>query len=189
MKNFSEQATKALEMIQKAHEGQFRKDGKTPYFTHPYEVAKLVQKYVSEDDDVMIIAALAHDCVEDVEDFDLDEFVNELYGVEDTLKSQKDRIKVIVLAMTKNNTILGRHAKDIDSYERIYMTSCGQIKLCDRYHNLSDMDGTKTAFQIRYVAETYFMLGFFENLSNSEIYRDLMTLAEKKLNELTKKCI
>jgi (p)ppGpp synthase/HD superfamily hydrolase len=36
------QLQKALELCKEAHKGQFRKDGVTPYHTHPIAVAKLV---------------------------------------------------------------------------------------------------------------------------------------------------
>ena len=183
---FTERVARAAELVEKAHEGQFRKDGKTPFITHPLEVTKLVQKYISIDDERILIAALAHDCVEDVEDFDIDEFLQEIYGIQNAYLQYKSRIKESVLSLTKNNTLAGRHEKDVDCYERIYVAGTGLIKLCDRYHNVSDMNGMSDAHKIRYVAETYFMLGFFENLSNSDIYKDLLKLTEKKLTELSK---
>ena len=72
-KNYSERVEKAKEYVTKSHEGQFRKDGKTPFITHPLEVARLVQKYMCTDNerenDILLISALARDCVEDIEDF------------------------------------------------------------------------------------------------------------------------
>lgn len=47
----------------KAHKGQFRKDGKTPYITHPVEVAEIV--CTMTDVPSVVEAALLHDTVED----------------------------------------------------------------------------------------------------------------------------
>lgn len=176
----------AAALVEKAHKGQFRKDGKTPFFTHPYGVMEIARKYVGTDNETLI-AALAHDCVEDVEDFDIDEFLNEVYGNnavdKDWYKYPKEHVKAMILALTKNNTISGRHTKDVDCYERIAKNGCVTLKLCDRFHNLSDMNGTTTGFQRRYVAETYFMLGYFKTHSDTEIYKDLLKLVESKLKE------
>lgn len=38
-------AEKALEIATKAHEGQFRRDGKTKYITHPIAVSEIVSKW------------------------------------------------------------------------------------------------------------------------------------------------
>jgi len=186
MTELSARVQLAARLVEDAHNGQFRKDGKTPFFTHPYAVMGLAHKYVGTDDETLI-AALAHDCVEDVEDFDIDEFLTKVYGDNkvdvDWHKHPKEWVKRTVMALTKNNTISGRHEKDVDSYERIILAGCDTLKLCDRYHNLSDMSGTSPEFQRRYVAETFFMLGFFEKNSNKEIYKELLKLAESKLKE------
>lgn len=48
---------------EKAHEGQFRDDGVTPYMTHPRQVATIIAQVT--DDENMIAAALLHDVIED----------------------------------------------------------------------------------------------------------------------------
>lgn len=53
----------ASSIARKAHEGQFRRDGITPYITHPEEVAKSLE---GEDPDV-IAAAWLHDVLEDTD--------------------------------------------------------------------------------------------------------------------------
>lgn len=193
---FSKRIERAAELVVKAHEGQTRKDGVTPYYKHPFAVAKLVQESLHIDPnskgEVIIISALAHDCVEDVPEFDLDEFVESLYYNEQGYEKDKQDIKTVVLALTKNNSVGNRHKRDLDSYDRIL--NCDKagtaaiIKLCDRYHNISDMDGMTEAFKMRYIAETYFMLGIFERFySDYKIYEDLLKLTEKKLSQMSKK--
>ena len=56
--------TKALEIAIEAHEGQFRKDGKTPYIEHPMAVAAAFEKD-REHADVLQAIAVLHDVIED----------------------------------------------------------------------------------------------------------------------------
>ncbi len=182
---------KAIELVKVAHEGQFRKDGVTPYFTHPYTVATLIQNYAPNNEPI-IIAALTHDCLEDVDDFDLVEFLNAVYGEDQSMfKNERKIITDLVTAMTKNNTYTTRHERDLRSYEQLRRVGIDAIvlKLCDRLHNLSDMTGTESpglslAFQRRYIAETFFMLGYFKEARDLEVYRDLLTITNKLANKL-----
>lgn len=55
---------KAKQFAHQAHQGQFRKDGATPYIKHPIAVAEILRKY-GINDDAILSAALLHDVVED----------------------------------------------------------------------------------------------------------------------------
>lgn len=57
------EVNKAFWYAVKAHKGQMRKDGKTPYIAHPVEVAEIVGT-ITEDPRV-VAAALLHDVIED----------------------------------------------------------------------------------------------------------------------------
>lgn len=54
---------KALEICEKAHAGQFRRDGITPYAVHPKAVAKIL----SNKDEHIRAVALLHDVLEDTD--------------------------------------------------------------------------------------------------------------------------
>src|SRR4051794_38125771 len=55
----------------RAHQGQLRKDGKTPYVSHVVRVAFVVRNVFGFDDPRMLQAALLHDTIEDTKtDFD-----------------------------------------------------------------------------------------------------------------------
>ncbi len=54
----------AKEIAYKAHAGQFRRDGITPYINHPQDVAK---RLVKESDEV-VAAAWLHDVLEDTQE-------------------------------------------------------------------------------------------------------------------------
>jgi (p)ppGpp synthase/HD superfamily hydrolase len=190
--NISKNVDTAIKLVKEAHEGQFRKDGVTPYFTHPYAVAELAQKYIDGFDEVVAISALSHDCLEDVDEFDLVVFLNKIYGDDPSNHTlERKRITTLVIAMTKDVRLPSRHEKDLDSYKRLYRVGGEAVllKLCDRLHNLSDMDGKEKpgvniAFQRRYVAETFFMLGYFATYEDHEAYRDLLKTATKLANKL-----
>jgi hypothetical protein len=60
-KRIEEDYSKAAKIAREAHEGQVRKIGGEPYFTHPRRVAKSL----SEEGDVVMTAAFLHDVLED----------------------------------------------------------------------------------------------------------------------------
>jgi guanosine-3',5'-bis(diphosphate) 3'-pyrophosphohydrolase len=49
----------------RAHHGQFRKDGATPYVSHVFRVCLVVRHTFGFDDSRMLAAALLHDTIED----------------------------------------------------------------------------------------------------------------------------
>ena len=55
----------AYSFAKKVHDGQFRNDGKTPYFTHPLKVYNTLKEFTNDKD--VLIAALLHDSVEDTD--------------------------------------------------------------------------------------------------------------------------
>ena len=59
---------KALVFAMKAHEGQFRKDGKTPYIVHPIDVAERLSSWgLGRLADTLMSAAYLHDTLEDTD--------------------------------------------------------------------------------------------------------------------------
>ncbi|MBU6323784.1 MAG: bifunctional (p)ppGpp synthetase/guanosine-3',5'-bis(diphosphate) 3'-pyrophosphohydrolase [Patescibacteria group bacterium] len=54
---------KAMLLAMRAHEGQKRKEGDTPYIVHPVEVALILARHGFPED--VLAAALVHDTVED----------------------------------------------------------------------------------------------------------------------------
>jgi len=61
----------AVSFAARAHHGQMRKDGKTPYASHVFRVCLIVRHVFDIDDPAMLTAALLHDTIEDTTtDFD-----------------------------------------------------------------------------------------------------------------------
>lgn len=70
----------AASFAARAHDGQYRKDGATPYAAHAFRVCLVVRDIFGFDDPRMLLAALLHDTIEDTTT-DFDE-LEEHYGAE-----------------------------------------------------------------------------------------------------------
>jgi guanosine-3',5'-bis(diphosphate) 3'-pyrophosphohydrolase len=61
----------AIAFAARAHAGQLRKDGRTPYVSHVFRVCTIVRNIFGFDDPRMLTAAVLHDTIEDTTtDFD-----------------------------------------------------------------------------------------------------------------------
>src|SRR5262245_37270263 len=70
----------AAQFAARAHRNQVRKDGLTPYASHPFRVCLIVRHVFAIDDPQALIAALLHDTIEDTTtDFD---DLEEAFGTE-----------------------------------------------------------------------------------------------------------
>src|SRR5688500_2703577 len=82
---------RAAAMAARLHQGQMRKDGKTPYIAHPMRVALTVRDIFGVDDPVALAAALLHDLIEDTTaDYD------------DVAKEFGPEVANVVAALTKD---------------------------------------------------------------------------------------
>jgi len=120
----------------KAHQDQFRKNGKTPYIIHPERVARRVKFFGGNH--IGIIAAWLHDVMEDCDGGE--GIVRETLQQMELLQQDRDEIFAIVSALTKNDAVKGKSDKLADSLSRINRAPCQAIliKLCDRIDNLGD---------------------------------------------------
>src|SRR5215207_9659113 len=61
----------AISFAARAHDGQRRKDGRTPYVSHVFRVCLLLREVLRVDDPRVLTAAVLHDTIEDTTtDFD-----------------------------------------------------------------------------------------------------------------------
>jgi GTP pyrophosphokinase len=144
-----EKFTKAVEFAKNAHEGQLRKDGKTPYISHPVEAAKiLTQLHIDEDS---LIAAVLHDVPEDTE-----------YSLRDVEKQFGKKISFLVNGITKLSKVYYRHdmaERQIESLKKLLIHSAKDprvilIKLADRLHNMRTLEHVKPEKRVRIAKET-----------------------------------
>jgi (p)ppGpp synthase/HD superfamily hydrolase len=118
----------AIAFAARAHDGQWRKDNRTPYVSHVYRVAMIVRHIFNCDDERMLIAAVLHDTIEDT-NTDYDD-VHEAFGAE---------IADWVAVLTKNKSM------PHDAREAAYGSSLAaapwQVQVCklaDIFDNLTD---------------------------------------------------
>jgi len=148
----------AADHASQAHEGQYRKDRKTPYIAHPARVASLVGAFNGSH--VAIVAAWLHDVYEDCSPawiLKTDTFVENLPLTEDDRRD----VALIVAALTKKNTIKKKTARLTDSLDRILDAppEATLVKICDRIDNLLDSAVRNGGFTERYLASTDELIG------------------------------
>ena len=120
--------TDAISFAARAHRHQTRKDGITPYFSHPVRVCMVIRHVFGVDDLVTLTAAVLHDTIEDTTT-DYDDII-ERFGAE---------VADCVAALSKDM----RLPNDVrePAYLRQLVAGNWRVALCklgDTYDNLSD---------------------------------------------------
>lgn len=119
---------RAASLAARCHAGQLRKDGCTPYITHPYRVAMVIREIFGVDDPVILAAALLHDVIED-SPADYDDIAQEC-GTE---------VADYVACMTKDMRMVESEREE--AYDRQLTAGPWQarlVKLADVYDNICD---------------------------------------------------
>lgn len=167
----------AKDFAQKAHEGQFRKDGR-PYFTHPERVASLVLKYKgwSHEAESLIAAAYCHDLLEDT-----------IVTYYDLVNAFGYCVASLVLELTTNPEMkrgIGSK-KEYLGYKLKHMTHWALvIKLCDRLDNISDMAGGSESWKKKYIDETEYIISYIEqNREITRTHREIIEAIKKVVIE------
>ena len=151
----TESIEQALSFAKKAHSGQKRKSGE-PYVIHPILVAAITCFITN--DEVMVIAALLHDVVEDTE-----------YTIEDIKQRFGEDVASIVEGLTKIVTIRSEELVPSTSNEKLITSALTFrkmliasikdvrvliVKLCDRLHNMLTLSALPVKKQKRIAEET-----------------------------------
>jgi len=111
----------AYKFAYQAHDGQFRRDGKTPYICHPAGVARIVQTF-AECTDKHIAVAWLHDTLEDT-----------ATSVVDLLAEFPQDVVEAVCCLTNDGKDYGTYIANIVENHLARL-----VKLADIMHNLSD---------------------------------------------------
>jgi (p)ppGpp synthase/HD superfamily hydrolase len=120
---------KAASFAARAHLGQVRKDGRTPYVAHPFRVAMIVRDVFGCEDESVIAGALLHDTIEDTTT-DYDE-LRKVFG---------EDVAAIVAAMTKDMRLPERLREPAyDEQLRKADWRARLVKLADTFDNLCDV--------------------------------------------------
>lgn len=160
----------------KAHEGQFRKDGVTPYFSHCLEVADeayfLANDEKSKESLLEVRAAgFLHDVVEDCPGYELSHIYKE-FG---------DRVGFLVEAMTEDYAFKPRAIRSLRYNYQILQAARKDpdvfaLKYADMWANVKwGFAALKPSFRAQFAAEILRSLDFFDVhdpgiLRNQEIH-------------------
>ncbi|MBI4235613.1 bifunctional (p)ppGpp synthetase/guanosine-3',5'-bis(diphosphate) 3'-pyrophosphohydrolase [Candidatus Peregrinibacteria bacterium] len=145
-----EKFEKAFEFAEEAHTGQLRKDGTTPYITHPVKVTEILAEMHSDED--ILIAALLHDVPEDTH--------KTLAEIED--KFGRD-VAFLVDGITKFSKVQYKNnmpQREVESLKKLLLHSIQDprvilIKLADRLHNMRTLHNIeKPEKRLRIAKET-----------------------------------
>lgn len=159
-REFAESGVLGLSILMavRAHEGQKRKDGFTPYVLHPLRVAQrlLARGFPLH----MVIAALWHDILEDC-DPEYGPLMKEMVErISLDLVPYKDQIIPLVgtlsIITSEGRSRASKYKLIIDQIASCELQEAATIiKFCDRTDNLLDMnDGVSTEFMNLYIAES-----------------------------------
>ncbi|MHC5027931.1 MAG: HD domain-containing protein [Planctomycetota bacterium] len=118
----------AASLAARAHAGQRRKDGKTPYAAHPTRVALTLTTVFGCNDEEILAAALLHDVIEDTTvDYD------------DLLEHFGPRVADLVAALSKDPRLVeAERERRYDEQLAAAPWEARLIKLADVYDNLVD---------------------------------------------------
>jgi guanosine-3',5'-bis(diphosphate) 3'-pyrophosphohydrolase len=115
------------------HNGQFRKNGRTPYVEHPRGVMRIVRDELGVEDPEVLAAALLHDTIEDTTT-DYDE-LEEMFG---------PRVAAWVAVLTKDKRLPeARREREYFDGLRKGPAQAKLVKIGDTLHNLRDSDAAK----------------------------------------------
>ena len=174
---------KALQFATVAHderalteENRFRKNGTTPYITHPIGVAKIVEAYGGDEE--QITAAFLHDVIEDTQveyhelaemfGQDVAQMVVELTNTSkidrpDANRAERKRLDCLKLEGVPDRTKL--------------------IKLADIYYNVNDLDGLTPGFARKLLKEKA-VQAMAVREGNSELYIQVVSSIIRQLGRL-----
>jgi len=146
---------KALELAITAHEGQKRKSGE-PYIVHPILVATITASISG--DEMMVVAALLHDVIEDTE-YTRDD-IESIFG-KDIVHMVEGLTKIVEIRDEKKISSISneRLINSAFSFRKMLIASIKDvrvlvIKLCDRLHNMLTLDALPKEKQKRIAEET-----------------------------------
>jgi guanosine-3',5'-bis(diphosphate) 3'-pyrophosphohydrolase len=159
----------AVSFAHRAHHGQVRKDGRTPYAAHVSRVSLIVRNVFGHDDPEMLAAALLHDTIEDTTtDYD------------DLLEHFGANVANWVRALTKDKRLEESERESV--YISQFMAAGWQvqvIKLADILDNRLDSKHLEGAKRVKSLARQQQYLDALQASAFEEVQR-----AVEKFNAL-----
>lgn len=175
---------KAAAYAAKAHEGQYRKNSKTPYIRHPMNVAAMADGFMSDQPMRVVAVSVAwlHDTVEDDPNTTIEMIAKEFGRT----------IARNVYFLTDPPRYTGTRTERKEEVCR-KMTVAPMIarlvKCCDVLDNLSDVDKLEAGYREKYIQEK---VQLYEALSSGleesgPIERTAIEMVGERLKEITQK--
>ncbi len=165
---------KAIAFAARAHDGQLRKDGVTPYVSHPFRVCMTLRDVFGVEDEDMLAAAALHDTIEDC-GVDFDD-INKEFGL---------CVADFVSKLSKD-TRLQYEIREEAYFKQLREASdeVKLIKLADVYDNLIDSENAGSeSFVKKTAAKTESYLKNFSGSNNEEVL-GAMDLVRELMEEL-----
>ncbi len=140
----------AYEFAEQAHKGQYRKDGTSPYISHPVAAMEILVDLHADED--TLISCLLHDVPEDTK-----------YEIHDVKAKFGDKVAFLVDGITKLSKVHYKQnmpERQVESLKKLLLHSAEDlrviiVKLADRLHNMSTLGNIqKEEKVIRIATET-----------------------------------
>ena len=127
MNPYRSQTDIASFIAKQAHSGQFRRDGKTPYHTHPEAVAEALAR--NGECDNVVAAGWLHDVLEDCPEWDVSRL---------RMEGINQAVLEAVYRLTKPRGLLGSTGDRYMDYIRLVAVNpiARKVKIQDILHNL-----------------------------------------------------
>ena len=158
----------------RAHRGQLRKDGKTPYFSHAFRVCLVIRDVFGVADHAVLTAAVLHDTVEDTTT-DFEDL--EAFGPE---------VARWVALLSKDKRLPEAQREQV--YAEVLSRAPWQVRLCklaDMFDNLMDSASLEAKKRggvlkrLRYCLEGIKPIGTDETTKAWQMVSDLLDAVEK----------
>jgi hypothetical protein len=143
--------TKIIDSLVKFHDGQFRKESKIPYISHPFDVMNLLVKCNVGNIDILL-ASLYHDVIEDCFQSNLEKYYNliDIIGIVAT---------DLVVELTFDKTICTK-----EEYIKSFICKSPEallIKIADRICNVRDFMTNNLKYAKKYFKKAEFLFNLF----------------------------
>ena len=168
----------------KWHEGQLRKDGKTPYIEHPKAVAELMRKwgFEPECDGWAVAVAWGHDLIEETPHERREEVEREILGAVRGLLGEQEKILDAIRLLSRDKAVFPVKADYIRHVAETASQPVLAVKIADRICNTRDFLKLEGAGIEK--ARSYFAAGepLFEHLGQTQYpYQRLQRTIEERI--------
>ncbi len=163
-------------VARKWHEGQLRKDGKTPYIEHPKAVAELVAKwgFEPECDGWVVAVAWGHDLIEETPPDKREEVEEDIFASVSGLVGEREKVIDAIHLLSRDKTVFPVKADYIRHVAETASQPVLAVKIADRISNTRDflkLEGAGIEKARRYFEEG---LPLFDHLGKTKYTSQLL---------------